>query len=178
MTTDEYHHLGKLAIVRHIKTGEQHILKTRRMGGWCTTHHSRKPGKGGIHIDNYSMLEDYDVVSMDGAYCTSDLRLESFYQRDQRLIAHKDLNFWCNRLYLDITDSNSGPDVYKMYDRYSTWLDGVHKTHKNAIVDEIKEDNSESPFMSIARDQHGTLLGSFYHHVATTKGFIKTHTND
>lgn len=89
MTRDEYLCLGKDAVVRHIKTGEQHILKARKMGGWQTTHHSRKPGKGGIFIDNYDMQSDYELVSMDGAYMVSDLHAETLHQITQRKAAQK-----------------------------------------------------------------------------------------
>ena len=91
MTRDEYLYLGKGAVVCHVKTGEQHTLKTRRMGGWQTTQHSRKPGKGGIFIDNYDMQSDYEVVSMDGAYMVSDLHAETLYQIAQRKAAQKQL---------------------------------------------------------------------------------------
>ena len=89
MTKDEYSWLGKTALVRHIKTGEVHQLRTKKMGGWLTTHDSRKWGRGGILICHYDMIEDYEVESFDGAYCVCDLRLETFYDRDQRKAAQK-----------------------------------------------------------------------------------------
>ncbi|WP_421834764.1 hypothetical protein [Neptunomonas phycophila] len=63
--------------------------------------------------------------------------------------------------------------MYKIHHSHDDWIRDVRKTYEHAIVDDLRDTEHHPPFMSIARDRHGHLVGSFYHHTKDKRGFTK-----
>jgi hypothetical protein len=72
--------------------------------------------------------------------------------------------------------SISGRYMYKLHNIHEEWIADIKNTYSNAVIEEIADGDDPLPFMSIAHDENGCLIGSFCHYPACNKGFTKTHT--
>ena len=70
-----------------------------------------------------------------------------------------------------------GKYMYRLHSVHREWEEDVRKTFSNAVIDDLRDEGSTLPFMSIARDKNGCLVGSFYHHTIEKRGFTKTHSD-